>query len=178
MEVVDYEQPTDYIVENENYQDSYTIPVLTAGKSFILGYTNETNGIYKKHPAILFDDFTCAIQYVDFDFKVKSSAMKILKVKREQNFKYVWYAMNQIKYDIGGLHKRHWISVFSQLEINLPPLETQNSIVAKIEKIENVINNLTEQVNNEYGLFGEFKKSVLNELLRGENIEINEESVL
>ena len=92
-ELLDYEQPTNYIVKSTKYDDSYNVPVLTAGQSFILGYTNENNGIYrasKEKPVIIFDDFTTGFHWVDFDFKVKSSAMKMLKNKNEKvNFKYI-----------------------------------------------------------------------------------------
>lgn len=77
-ELLSYEQPTPYIVESTKYSNTYKTPVLTAGKSFIIGYTNETTGIYDKLPVIIFDDFTTSSQYVNFKFKVKSSAMKIL----------------------------------------------------------------------------------------------------
>lgn len=40
-EVVCYEQPSKYIVESTKYSDEYTIPVLTAGQSFILGYKKD-----------------------------------------------------------------------------------------------------------------------------------------
>ena len=46
-ECIDYEQPTNYLVSSTEYDNSYKIPVLTAGKTFILGYTDETIGIYK-----------------------------------------------------------------------------------------------------------------------------------
>ena len=81
--VVDYEQPSKYIVSSKAYDDSNEIPVLTAGQSFILGYTNEKDGIYqasKNNPVIIFDDFTTSKQWVDFKFKVKSSAMKMLTI--------------------------------------------------------------------------------------------------
>ncbi|EPE6035036.1 restriction endonuclease subunit S, partial [Escherichia coli] len=79
-EITKYEQPTKYLVKAKDYHDTYTIPVLTAGKTFILGYTNETHGIYQasKAPVIIFDDFTTANKWVDFDFKAKSSAMKMV----------------------------------------------------------------------------------------------------
>lgn len=83
--VLDYEQPTKYIVKNAKYDDNFNIPVLTAGQSFILGHTNETTGIYeasKENPVIIFDDFTTSFHWVDFNFKVKSSAMKMLRLKR------------------------------------------------------------------------------------------------
>ena len=77
-ELLQYEQPTAYIVKSTDYNDNYKTPVLTAGKTFILGYTNERQGVYDELPVIIFDDFTTASQYVNFKFKVKSSAMKIL----------------------------------------------------------------------------------------------------
>lgn len=40
-ESLDYLQPTQYLVQSENYSNNYETPVLTAGKSFVLGYTNE-----------------------------------------------------------------------------------------------------------------------------------------
>ena len=77
--VCEYEQPTNYIVQSTAYNDAYKTPVLTAGKSFILGYTNETDNCYTNYPVILFDDFTTHTQFVDFSFKLKSSAIKLLK---------------------------------------------------------------------------------------------------
>ena len=85
VEVLDYEQPSKYIVSSKNYSDDYKTPVLTAGKTFILGNTDEKENIFpaEKLPVIIFDDFTTAIKFVDFPFKVKSSAMKILHTKKD-----------------------------------------------------------------------------------------------
>ena len=131
-DLLEYEQPTKYIVNSTKYDDNYNIPVLTAGQSFILGYTNEEEGIYrasKENPVIIFDDFTTGFHWVDFDFKVKSSAIKILKPKNEMtNFKYIYYVMNTINF-IPGSHARHWISVYSQFAVPVPPMEVQCEIV-------------------------------------------------
>lgn len=132
-EVLNYEQPTKYIVKDTSYDDSYQTPVLTAGQSFILGYTNEQNGIYeasKDNPTIIFDDFTCSFHWVDFSFKVKSSAMKMLRpIKgKEISFKYVYYAMSCIGF-MPIDHTRHWISKYSLFEIPMPPLPIQEEIV-------------------------------------------------
>lgn len=131
-EVVDYEQPTKYIVENTDYKPNYPTPVLTAGQTFILGYTNEGFGIYdasSDNPVIIFDDFTGAFKWVDFPFKVKSSAMKILTVKNHQtNIRYIYHIMSNIGF-ISDEHKRLWISVYSAFKIPLPPLPIQEEIV-------------------------------------------------
>ena len=148
-DVLDYEQPTKYIVESENYEDSFETPVLTAGKSFILGYTNEVNGIFKNDlPVIIFDDFTTATQFVDFPFKVKSSAMKILKAKEDvADIRYLYYMMQNIEFN-SSEHKRYWISQYSQIEIPLPSLEIQQRIVSEIEDYKKVIDGAKQVVTN------------------------------
>ena len=144
-EIVNYEQPTQYIVESTNYSNDYKTPVLTAGKSFVLGYTNETKGIYDKLPSIIFDDFTTDSRLVDFPFKVKSSAMKILQVQSEINIHYVAYFMSVTRL-VGDTHKRYWISEYSKLPIPIPPKEEQNRIVAKIQKIESVLETISAEL--------------------------------
>jgi type I restriction enzyme M protein len=133
-DLLDYEQPTKYIVDSVDYDDSYSTPVLTAGKTFVLGKTNETLGIFKdKLPVIIFDDFTTASKFVDFPFKVKSSAMKILHAKANKiDIKYAFYAMQNLNFPVNE-HKRYWISEFSKLRIPVPPLEIQKKIVKEIE---------------------------------------------
>lgn len=128
-----YEQPTPYLVSSTNYSDDFSVPVLTAGKTFLLGYTDDTNGIYeasKATPVILFDDFTTASKWVDFPFKVKSSAAKILTLLEPgvASLRYVYYAMQVIRFTPTN-HARHWIRFYSNLEIPVPPIEVQNEIV-------------------------------------------------
>ena len=79
--ILSFEQPTGYLVKSAEYDSNNDIAVLTANKSFILGYTDESEGVFDDVPVIIFDDFTTASKYVDFPFKVKSSALKILKLK-------------------------------------------------------------------------------------------------
>jgi type I restriction enzyme S subunit len=137
-EVLDYEQPTKYLVESTSYDDSFEIPVLTAGQSFILGYTDETEGIYQaseEKPVIIFDDFTTSFHWVDFDFKVKSSAMKMLrpKIDVEIDFRFVYFAMKCILFKPQD-HARHWISKYSLFSIPLLPLAVQHEIVSILDK--------------------------------------------
>jgi len=136
-DVLEYEQPTNYLVSSTDYKDEYLTPVLTAGKSFILGNTNEKNGIFPKEklPVIIFDDFTTAIKFVDFPFKVKSSAMKILHAKKnDADIGFLFYKMLTIKF-AHDQHKRYWISECSNLKISLPPIRIQKQIVDRLDKI-------------------------------------------
>jgi len=135
-ELVDYIQPAKYIVKNTNYDIKYDVPVLTAGQTFILGYTNEKDGIYyasADNPVVIFDDFTTSNHWVDFNFKVKSSAMKILISKTDNLFKYIYYCISNIDY-VPKEHSRQWIQVYSQFQIPLPPLKVQEEIVRILDK--------------------------------------------
>ena len=130
-DITEYEQPQPYIVQDTSYSDRYTIPVLTAGKSFILGYTNEDFGVYENVPAIIFDDFTTDSRLVNFPFKVKSSAMKIIQVKHGLNIDYVALFMSMTRL-MGETHKRYWISEYSKILIPIPPLKEQDRIVERV----------------------------------------------
>ena len=145
-DLLDYEQPTKYLVASKDYDDSYKTPVLTAGKTFILGFTNEVEGIFKEHlPVIIFDDFTTAFKFVDFSFKAKSSAMKILKPKKGVNIYFVYEAMRNIGYKVSG-HERHWISKYSNIEVPTPIDEEQNKIAKFLSNINEKINAVEMQI--------------------------------
>ena len=144
-EFISYEQPSKYIVNNDQYDDSFEIPVLTAGKSFILGYTDETNNIFDNLPVIIFDDFTTSVQFVDFPFKVKSSAMKLLKNTEQADIKYCYYLLKFLQHTPEN-HKRQWLSATSQNIVELPTIEKQKNIVRKLDKILGVIDNQNKQL--------------------------------
>ena len=144
-DILEYEQPQQYIVNSTDYSDEYEIPVLTAGKSFIIGKTNEKSGVCKRLPVIIFDDFTTDSKYVDFPFKVKSSAIKILHAKGNVNPQYIAYLMSVTRL-IGDTHKRYWISEYSKIPIMLPPVNEQEKIVSEIEKIYERLNKILAEL--------------------------------
>ena len=159
-EILDYIQPTKYLVESTEYNDSYPTPVLTAGKTFILGYTNETKNIYNESlPVIIFDDFTTATQFVNFPFKAKSSAMKILVAKKNANITFIYEAMQLIKFEIGG-HGRHWISQYSLLTIPYPCLAEQQKIASFLSSLDTKIESVSAQIEGTQ----RFKKGLLQKM--------------
>lgn len=150
--LVNYEQPGKYIVKNTEYRDEFATPVLTAGQTFILGYTNETEGIYnasKDDPVIIFDDFTGAFKWVDFPFKVKSSAMKILKpTNLTDSLRYVFHIMGWLNYS-SSEHKRLWISIYSEFKVPVPPLEVQREIIRVLDNFTELTAELTAELKAE-----------------------------
>lgn len=161
-EIFNYIQPTAYLVKTTDYDDSYKTPVLTAGKTFILGYTNELEGIFTEVPVVIFDDFTTATKYVDFPFKVKSSAMKILTTKDGFNIVFAYEAMQLIKFTVGG-HERHWISKYNCLTIDIPDIEEQTAIAEVLTAADREMELLRQEIEQEK----QKKKALMQLLLTG-----------
>ncbi|WP_182422699.1 restriction endonuclease subunit S [Bacteroides salyersiae] len=132
-----YEQPSTYLVANDEYSKDITlIPVLTANKGFILGYTDEDFGVYQKGECIIFDDFTMDAKYVSFPFKVKSSAIKILTAKPCVNLRFMFEYLSYLELK-SEEHKRHYISEIASLVIEIPSLKRQNEIAFLMTSLDN-----------------------------------------
>ena len=172
--VTNYEQPTKYLVASTDYSDDFPIPVLTAGKTFILGYTDEIEGIYRasENPVIIFDDFTTANKWVDFNFKAKSSAMKMITSKNESMIllKYVYYWLNTLPNEqTDSDHKRQWISNFSNKQIPIPcpafpekSLEIQAEIVRILDEFSQLNAELNAELNARNKQYNYYRYSLLN----------------
>ena len=162
-DVLTYEQPYPYIVHKAEYVSNRT-PVLTPGKTFILGYTTETDGICRASsdaPRILFDDFLTISRLVQFDFKVKSSAVKILlPVSTSHNLRFIFYAMSRLQFEVTD-HQRHWINQFSKLEIQVPTRQEQDRIADAIDSIDTHISALQSLITK----YEAIKKATVNLLL-------------
>ena len=164
--LIDYEQPTKYIVKSTNYSDEYKIPVLTAGQTFILGYTDEKEGIYeasKDNPVIIFDDFTTSFQWVDFRFKVKSSAMKILTIKNGNHLdlRYLFHCMNNIKY-VPVDHTRQWIEKYSNFRVPYPSNQKiRHEIVRVLDSFTELTTELTAELTAREKELDYYKKELL-----------------
>ncbi|MEM7047880.1 MAG: restriction endonuclease subunit S [Pseudomonadota bacterium] len=146
-EILDYEQPSKYIVKSTQYDDKYPTPVLTPGKTFVLGRTDEQDGIFSKGlPVIIFDDFTTAIQFVDFDFKVKSSAIKILRKKDlSYSIRLIYELMKRVEFIVSKQKKRHWISESQYEIITLPHPDEQKKIADFLAAVDRRIDSLKDK---------------------------------
>ena len=162
--LLEYEQPTKYLVQSTDYIESGT-PVLTAGKTFILGYTAETKGIYTNLPVIIFDDFTTDSKYVTMPFKAKSSAMKMLQLKdRRYNLRLVYELMQLIQFPLYD-HQRYWISEYSKLQVYIPSdFEEQQAIATILSDMDKEITDLEAQ-RDKYRLL---KSGMMQKLLTGQ----------
>ena len=177
-EVLDYEQPNGYIVNSEILVEKTPIPVLTANKEFIKGYTKETDGIYRNIPVIIFDDFTADNKFVNFPFKVKSSAMKILKIKdKNAHLKYIFYQM-QLRQADTGTHKRYYLSTYQNLHLLFPihkdgtiSLQEQQLIVSAIETQFSRLDEAVKVLKSVKDKLRVYRKAVLKKAFEKEGIK-------
>lgn len=161
-EILQYEQPGKYLVSSTDYAEK-GIPVLTAGKTFILGYTNEDYGIYDNLPVIIFDDFVTESKYVNFPFKAKSSAMKMLTLKDESNdLRFVYEIMQTINFPLTD-HKRYWINDYSKLKVSMPSLHEQRAIARILTDMDDEIAALEKKRDKYVAL----KDGMMQQLLTG-----------
>ena len=163
-EILKYEQPQNYIVKNTEYDAKYKIPVLTAGQSFILGYTNEKFGLKEaseENPVIIFDDFTTSSHYVDFPFKIKSSAMKLLTLNDMNDDIYcVYKVLQNIGYEPVS-HERHWISIFAKFNVLMPKTSKEQKVIGSyFEQLDNLITLHQKKLNK----LKNIKKSLLEKM--------------
>ena len=142
-DVLSYEQPQPYIVEDTEYTAEGT-PVLTANKAFVLGYTSETGGIYDKGDCIIFDDFTLDCKYVDFPFKVKSSAIKILTAKNKELLRYTFEFLKYLDLSTDE-HKRHYIAETQQQEFILPTAQIIRTIAHAFSALSSRMQTIVKQ---------------------------------
>ena len=163
-ELFDYEQPQPYIVRGTEYDDSFPTPVLTAGQSFVLGYTNEKQGIKMaspEHPVIIFDDFTTSSHFVDFPFKVKSSAIKLLTLRdKNEDIHFAYQVLQNIAYTPVS-HERHWISKFASFATLMPECKSE------MQAIGHFMSNLDGLITlhqRKLELLQDIKKSLLDKM--------------
>ena len=136
VDLFEYERPDAYIVKSDNYNDKFNMPVLTANKAFILGYTNEKNSYDK--PSIIFDDFTLDRKYVDFPYMLKSSAIKILTSKSQHNLRFLFERLNATRFEVLG-HARHYISVVQNTTTLCPSIEEEVCISNLLTKFDELL---------------------------------------
>ena len=162
-QILQYEQPQKYIVKNTEYNELYEIPVLTANNAFILGYTFEDVNQFVNVPAIIFDDFTLNSKYVDFPFKLKSSAIKILQIKDgSSNLRFIYERMQLINHSIGE-HKRYYLSEYQYTKIQVPESKEQDAIAEVLTDMNAEIVTLEQRLRKAKAI----KEGMMQQLLTG-----------
>ena len=162
-DLLDYERPDRYIVRSVEYSEHGKVPVLTANKAFVLGFTDETFGVCRDVPAIVFDDFTTDCKFTQVPFKVKSSAIKILRPKNDRvSLKYMFERMQLLRFS-SETHKRYYIAEYQETRISMPDYDEQLAIVSAISDMDVEIAALEQRRDKTLAI----KQGMMQELLTG-----------
>ena len=162
-DILAYERPDRHIVKSTAYSDNGDIPVLTANKAFILGYTTETFGVCADLPAIVFDDFTTDCKFATVPFKVKSSAIKLLRPRHHRtSLRFLFELMQLIRFPVGE-HKRYYISEYQNIRVSIPDYEEQIAVVSVLSDMDAEIAALEARRDKTRDL----KQAMMQELLTG-----------
>ena len=114
-----------------------------------------------EHPVIIFDDFTTSSHFVDFPFKVKSSAMKLLTLRdKNEDIHFAYQVLQNIAYTPVS-HERHWISKFATFATLMPECKSE------MQAIGHFMSNLDGLITlhqRKYDKLVIFKKSMLEKM--------------
>ncbi|WP_416322657.1 restriction endonuclease subunit S [Mycoplasmopsis felis] len=134
--ILTYVQPWKYLTKKKNYDMLGNIPVLTANKSLLLGYSTEKN--YFNNDCIIFDDFTQDFKFINYPFLLKSSAIKILIPNNNYSISFIFFLFNSLRFETQG-HARHYISYVQKKPVRVPILSEANRISKLLDEISNLI---------------------------------------
>ena len=158
-----YERPDPYIVKSTEYSNHGDIPVLTANKAFILGYTTEVFGVCADLPAIVFDDFTTDSKFAKTPFKVKSSAIKLLRPRHDRtSLRFLFERMQLIRFPAGD-HRRYYISDYQNIRLTIPEYDEQLAVISVLSDMDAEIAALEARHEKTWDL----KQAMMQELLAG-----------
>ncbi|MCS4536979.1 hypothetical protein NXS15_02480 [Mycoplasma sp. CSL7475-4] len=130
-DIIDYLRPDKYIVKDVDISENGKIPILTANKTPVLGWSNSLN--FYAGECILFDDFTLLNKFINFPFVLKSSAIKILVNRNKDNNLYLIREILNKKMTEPISHKRHYIQEIQFIKILLPNNDEQSKVFKLIK---------------------------------------------
>lgn len=125
--------PSQNKIKSSEVKETGEFPVVDQGKKFIAGYIDDESKLIKiPGPVIIFGDHTCELKFIDFDFVAGADGVKILRPI--QIYEPYFYRVTQT-YEVAERgYSRHYKFFLDNL-FPLPPLEEQKRIVAKVNQL-------------------------------------------
>jgi restriction endonuclease S subunit len=150
-------------IQRTEYLDKGMFPVVSQESKLINGFWNNEEDLYiVKQPVIVFGDHTRILKFIDFSFVLGADGTKIIKPKSFIDSKFFYYFLEANPIQSKG-YSRHY-RFLKELKINVPPLATQQKIVAKLDAIFAEIDTATAaaeaNANNAEALFQSYLTEV------------------
>lgn len=126
-------------IQKSNYQKLGKYPVIDQSQDEIAGWTNDIEFLVNEEkPLVIFGDHTCNVKYLEKPFAQGADGIKIIKTNSNVLPRFLYFVLKANFINPDG-YKRHFTKLKS-LPIPLPPLATQERIVAEIEAEQKAVN--------------------------------------
>jgi len=147
-------------IQSTEYLTDGKIPIVDQGLSLVVGYTNDDSSKNNcpKEGLILFGDHTRICKFIDFDFAIGADGTQFILPKNQDNTKYLYYVICNIKIPNNG-YSRHF-KYLKKSVIILPTLPEQKAIADVLSAADEEISLLQKDLEQE-----KFKKKSLMQLL-------------
>lgn len=125
-------------LQSSQYSSSGKFPIVDQSQTLICGWTNDSSGLLRNAPYIIFGDHTCVLKYIDFPFIQGADGVKILGSNKKDNSKFIYQLLlsNPVKQD--G-YKRHFSDLKEKVFLLPPTLEEQTKIAECLSSIDEII---------------------------------------
>lgn len=122
--------------DTSEYLNDGLHPIIDQGESFIVGYTNETENVLQRHPAVLFGDHSTRVKYIDFPFGRGADGTQILYSKLKQISPwYLYLFISSLQIPNPG-YSRHF-KYLKEIPIIIPSQEIGDSFAQLVSPIFN-----------------------------------------
>lgn len=161
-------------IKSKEIENTGAIPVVSQGKEYIDGFSNQVDkSIYPKKPVILFGDHTRNVKYIDFEFIIGADGTKVFEsLLADPKYLFRWVQHASLLIENRG-YSRHY-SLLKKKPVPIPPLGEQERIVAKIEEIFSVIDQIGERKAEALTIINNIRQTALHDAIMGVLVEQNE----
>ena len=119
--------PRDYYLPEGKY------PIIDQGQENVSGYWNDSEGLYKDVPAIIFGDHTRILKFANTPFFLGADGVKLLKTRRKNlNYLFLLYELRVANIPNTG-YNRHF-KLLRDLTLSIPPLEMQEQFATIVRQ--------------------------------------------
>ena len=149
-------------VKTSELSEEGKYPVVDQGQSFIAGYVDDESLLnILPGPVIVFGDHTSALKYVDFNFVAGADGVKILRpISCDE--RYFFLVCKTLPIESRG-YGRHYSRLVDNF-FPLPPLAEQHRIVAKVDELMALCDQLEQQTDASLGAHQTLVETLLSAL--------------
>ena len=119
-------------IEKSEYRPEGQFPIINQAQQLIAGYSDREELALPIGQYIIFGDHTRSVKYFDRPFIPGESGTLVFTVQEFCRPKYLYFAFMNLEIQSRG-YNRHW-SVVKNMEIPVPSLETQDEIIAVLDR--------------------------------------------